>query len=47
MYTKYNYMYVSTILIITTNSHTSMYTKYNYKHHTLIQVRILNIITCI
>ena len=31
MYTKYNYMYMSTILIITTYSHTSMYTKYNYK----------------
>ena len=35
MYTKYNYMYMSTIF----------YTKYNYNHHTLIQVCILNIIT--
>ena len=35
MYTKYNYTYMSTI-------------SYSYiKYHTLIQVCILNIITCI
>ena len=40
-------MYMSTIsyknTINTSYSYTSTYFKYNYKHHTLIQVRILNI----
>ena len=55
MYTKYNYMYKSTIeiFVIVSYSYTSMYTKYNYMNmstietlllnHTLIQACILNI----
>ena len=38
MYTEYNYTYMSTIFI-------QFYTKYYYKIYTLIQERILNIIT--
>ena len=53
MYTKYNYMYMSTIeilllyhtLVQVSYSYTSMYTKYNYMYHTLTQVCVLNIIT--
>ena len=47
MYTKYNYMCMSTILIkntiITSYSYTSMYTKYNYTY--MSTIFILNIIT--
>ena len=41
MYTKYNYIYKSTIKKIISYSYTSMYTKYNYIYKSTIKNNIM------
>ena len=41
MYSKYNYMYMSVILISILYSYMSMYSKYNYMYMSIIKILLL------